>query len=157
MTAVNAVGTRKPFHEVICDVIAVASGLEMNVIGYLLINTIIPKGHDQIVSALRKRAAEMLWVKESILLIEDSILSQKRELEAAKQENNDSIRVKISLKGQIYEGNLDPEESFVATLMTVQRQGNNKVVEALGYLAELGDNHHMDPQYEIMRKNRLGF
>jgi len=158
MPTLNNVRVRKPFHESIIDTINEArSNTEMEAIGMLLTTTIIPKGHEAIIAAWTKRCREMSWSTGNISYIEESLMSHKRELEIAMGDGSDSIKIKISLKGQTYEGNLDPEESFVATLMTVQRQGNNKVVDALGYLAELGDNHHMDKRYEISRKNRLGF
>lgn len=153
----NNVRVRKPFHEAITDVIRVALDKELEVIGYLLTTAIIPRGHEEIVTALKKRCAELCWDPNTIAYLEESILSHKREQEEAKKDGGDAIKVKVSLKGQTYEGNLDPEESFVAVLMAVQRQGNNKIVEALGYLAEIGDQHHMDSEHAISRKNRLGF
>ncbi len=69
----------------------------------------------------------------------------------------DKIFVSITLKGKVYEGEIDGDEGFVATLCTVLRQGNGDVVGALAYLAELGDIHHMDPMHNTSRGNRLGF
>ncbi len=155
--ALNNVRTRKPFHEAVIDMInAAASNTEMECLGMLLTTTVIPKGHGEIIAAWTKRCKEMSWSIGNISYIEESLLAHKSELEATNETGGDGIKIKISLKGQTYEGALDLEESFVATLYAVQREGNNKVVEALGYLAEIGDNHYMDTLHEISRKNRLG-
>ena len=77
----NTIVTRKPFHEVVVELIPQLSSDELAVIGSLLIRSTIPKDHDKIVEAWNKRCTEMCWVTENIAYVADDVLAHKFDLE----------------------------------------------------------------------------
>jgi hypothetical protein len=87
---INTIVARKPFHEVMIEMIQQASKQELITIGMLLIKTKIPKGHDEIVAVWRRRCDEMEWSLDSTLYVADDVLLHKRQIEAEKQADADS-------------------------------------------------------------------
>ena len=81
----------KPFHESVVDVIRCASSEELETIGTFLLLTTIPKDHDKIVTAWNTRCLEMCWRSANIQHITKSVLRQKYEIEAKKEENKNSL------------------------------------------------------------------
>ncbi len=67
---------KRPFHESVVDAISVASSAELESLATLIKATKIPKGHDEIVDAWKKRAEEMCMGDD--LGVPADVLSQKQ-------------------------------------------------------------------------------
>ena len=92
----STVVTRKPFHEVVVEMIPQLSSAELEALGTLLMRSVIPKDHDKIVEAWKKRCTEMCWKPESIAYVADDILAHKAELEGAKKSDNPLDRFRFA-------------------------------------------------------------
>jgi hypothetical protein len=89
--AETTVVERKPFHEAVVEMLKQASDTDLEALGSLLLRTVIPKGHDEIVGAWNARCAELCWSPESAQFVAKDILRHKRDIkakaEAKKREN----------------------------------------------------------------------
>ena len=78
---------RRPFHKTLAEAIRTTNtGEGLNLLGWFILETIIPKGHDEIVSAIRESIPgadndDSLWGA-----VVADVLEQKREAEAEAKE-----------------------------------------------------------------------
>lgn len=87
---------RRPFHEVVVDVINRASTMnEMRLLEELLMEVQIPKGHDAIITAWQDKEGRIGWNLEPLVA---DLLLQKREAEekAAKKEQAEKATEKTA-------------------------------------------------------------
>lgn len=82
----NTIVTRKPFHEVVVEMIPQVGNEELGVLGSLLVRTTIPKDHEKILAAWNKRCTDLGWEPESIAYVADDILLHKTEIEDAQKQ-----------------------------------------------------------------------
>jgi hypothetical protein len=81
---------RKPFHEVVIGFIKGGESVDLRVIGGFLLSTIIPKGHDEIIKAWEARCHELNWKPSDAVVVTESILKHKREIEEAEAKKKES-------------------------------------------------------------------
>ncbi len=72
---------RRPLHEVLPDLIRLASSDDLLCYGGLIVLTEIPKNHDQIAAAWKKRCADMGWGENAAQHVMDDLAAQKRAAE----------------------------------------------------------------------------
>lgn len=87
---------RRPFHETIVDAIREAIIYEMRGLGKLVVETKIPKNHDEITLAWRRRLKDLDWSeKDDRVLAAINEQKQEAEAEAAVKQVEEQKRVTI--------------------------------------------------------------
>ena len=77
---------RKPFHEVVIDIINGCSSTELSTIGNFLLGTTIPKSHSKIANAWRSRCERSSFDQFDTNLVANSIVEHGAELRRTKSE-----------------------------------------------------------------------
>ena len=63
--------------------------------------------------------------------------------------------VEISVNGKAFAGEISPETSFMAGLMSAEQRGKNPI-DALAFLADTGLSNVHRPEYDTPRINKMG-
>lgn len=89
----TSIKKRRPFHEVVVEVIAVASNAELECLAGIIKATKIPKGHDDIIAAWNTRREEMCWGNVDLGVPADLNLQKQEIAEAQKTKNGQESAV----------------------------------------------------------------
>jgi hypothetical protein len=92
----STIFARKPFHEIIVEMMPQLSSAELETVGKLFILCVIPKNHEKIVDAWKKRCTEIGWSPDNIAYVADDIMAHKADLEGEKKSDNPLNRFQLA-------------------------------------------------------------